>query len=427
MTYRQRANAILALSFICFIAVFWWWYTHDVGLFGEFLFFIIQSALIGSIADWFAVTALFEKPLGFPYHTELVYSHRLQIIDAMTSIVSEKLLQPGMWKDKLYAVSFVDRFNGWIASPGGREKFRALLYEVARQVYEYGRQGKTQQAIAAHIRAYLKRQPLLSILQDRIITMLEDPDSKMLNDTIGFIRECVHSKGFEDILVKALDEWLAESKSAPHLIVTLNRFTGMVDTKKIARDIQKGMMVWLERWEHAGGKERQWLCNKLELQMYAMNGQLTFTVQNWQDQFVDSLPVEMWLSSTQRASQEYFTTGVEGREKLQNLLEAQFLHYLDYCSQYPEMKEWIDEQVRRGCEVILEHEHSLIGVAVRDVLSGFDKKKFNEFLESKVGEDLAWIRINGAIVGASLGFIVFAFLKFIYEPVAAPLLRSLLG
>ena len=30
--------------------------------------------LIGSIADWFAVTALFERPLGFPYHTELVYS-----------------------------------------------------------------------------------------------------------------------------------------------------------------------------------------------------------------------------------------------------------------------------------------------------------------------------------------------------------------
>ena len=32
MTYRQRANAILALSFLCFLALFWWWYTHDVTL-----------------------------------------------------------------------------------------------------------------------------------------------------------------------------------------------------------------------------------------------------------------------------------------------------------------------------------------------------------------------------------------------------------
>lgn len=38
MTYRQRANAILALSFLCFVLVFWWWYSHEVGLLGELLF-----------------------------------------------------------------------------------------------------------------------------------------------------------------------------------------------------------------------------------------------------------------------------------------------------------------------------------------------------------------------------------------------------
>ena len=89
MTYRQRANAILALSFLCFLAIFWWWYTHDVTLWEELLFFVIQSALIGSIADWFAVTALFDKPLGFPYHTELLYRNRTQIIDSITKIISE--------------------------------------------------------------------------------------------------------------------------------------------------------------------------------------------------------------------------------------------------------------------------------------------------------------------------------------------------
>ena len=65
MTYRQRANMILGLSFVCFIAIFLWWYTHDVSVWEELLFFVIQSALIGSIADWFAVTALFEKRWAF--------------------------------------------------------------------------------------------------------------------------------------------------------------------------------------------------------------------------------------------------------------------------------------------------------------------------------------------------------------------------
>ena len=119
-----------------------------------------------------------------------------------------------------------------------------------------------------------------------------------------------------------------------------------------------------------------------------MNGQLAFGVQNWQDQFVDSLPIEQWLTATQNSAKDYFTKGDQGKEELKDLLEEQFIHYLEYCRSYPEIKDWLDEQIRWACNVILEHEHSLIAVAVRDVLSGFDKKRFNQFLESKVGEDL---------------------------------------
>ena len=425
MTYRQRANAILALSFLLFFGIFAWWYTHEVSFWEELLFFVIQSALIGSIADWFAVTALFEKPLGFPYHTELLYSHRTQIIDGITKIVSEKLLRPKIWQDKLYQISFMDKLMEWLQSPKGRERFRALLYEVAQRVYKYTQKGSTQEVAAAHIRKYLKHQPLVSFFQDRLISLLEDPNSHMFNDTVGLAREIVNSDDFEALMERLIKDWMEESKNAPTLLVTLNKFTGIVDTRKIAKDIKIGILAWLDKWENAEGTDRQWLCQKIELFLYAMNGQLAFAVQNWQDQFVDSLPIERWLAATQKASREYFTTGDEGKEKLKDLLEEQFIHYLNYCRTYPEIKEWLDEQIRRACMVILENEHSLIAVAVRDVLSSFDKQKFNEFIENKVGEDLAWIRINGALVGASIGFVVFLFLHVVYEPLFVPLLRSL--
>lgn len=426
MTYRQRANAILALSFLLFIAIFWWWYTHDVTLWEELLFFIIQSALIGSIADWFAVTALFDKPLGFPYHTELLYRNRTQIIDSITKIISEKLLQPNMWQDKLYQISFMDKFIDWLRSPSGREKFRTLLYEVAQRAYTHAQKGSTQESIASHIRQYLKHQPLVSFFQDRLISLLEDPNSHMFNDAIGLGRELVRSDDFDILLDKLIRQWMEESKHSTVSIITINKFIGVVDTRKIAKDIKKGIITWLDQWEQAEGEQREWLCRKFELFLYSMNGQLVYGVQNWQDQFVDSLPIERWLSATQRSAKDYFTKGDAGKEELKDLLEKQFLRYVEYCRIHPEIKDWLDEQIRRACNVILEHEHSLIAVAVRDVLTGFDKKKFNAFLESKVGEDLAWIRINGALVGGSIGFIVFVFLKLIYEPFFVPFIRSLL-
>jgi uncharacterized membrane-anchored protein YjiN (DUF445 family) len=426
MTYRQRANGILALSFICFGLIFWYWSTHEISTAVEILFFVIQSALIGSIADWFAVTALFDKPLGFPWHTELLYGHRNQIIDSVTKIVSEKLLQPQLWQNKLYSISFMDKLINWLQSPNGRDKFRAILYEVAQRIYQYAQKGDTQSSIASHIRAYLKRQPMVSFFQDRIISLLENPDSQMFQDAVGLGKELVNSDDFEVMMERMIREWMDESKSAPGLLVTLNKFTGIVDTKKIAKDIKIGIVKWLDTMQHAEGEERDYLCQKFELFLYSMNGQLAYGVQNWQDEFVDSLPIERWITATEQAGKDYFTSGDSGREELKDLLEEQFLHYVQYCHDYPEIKEWLDDQIRKACMVIIENEHGLIGIAVRDVLSGFDKRKFNAFIESKVGEDLAWIRINGAIVGATLGLAVFVFSYFLYEPYVVPLLRSLI-
>jgi uncharacterized membrane-anchored protein YjiN (DUF445 family) len=427
MTYRQRANGILALSFLCFAAVFAWWYTHEVTFWEELIFFVIQSALIGSIADWFAVTALFDKPLGVPYHTELIYSNRAQIIDAMTKVVSEKLLQPHMWEDRLEKFSLTSRIGAWLATDEGNKRFRGFLYEIAERIYDYIRKGETQRSIAAHIRGYLKKQPIMTFLQDRFINMLEDPEGKAINVLIGVMKECVQSKSFEDFLVQVLDSWMDENRKGSNLLSTVTKFAGLVDNRKIAKDIRQSLVAWLERWENAKYEERRWICKKLELQLYAMSGQLTYTIQNGQDKFIDSMPIEAWMNGVLRSGTYYFTTGVEGKEKLIDLMEKEFMHYVDYCGQYPEVKEWLDEQIRKACTVILENEHALIGVAVRQVLSGFDKKRFNDFLESKVGEDLAWIRINGALVGASIGFVVFLFLNLFYAPYVAPLIRGILS
>ena len=78
-------------------------------------------------------------------------------------------------------------------------------------------------------------------------------------------------------------------------------------------------LAWLTSWEKADPVKRQWLCRKLEMRLYSMNGQLTYTVQSWQDRFVDSLPIEKWFKATYKTSQSYFATGPIGKEKLQDL------------------------------------------------------------------------------------------------------------
>ena len=121
MTYRQRADAILALSFLCFGLAFIWWYVHGTTFLSELIFFVFQSALIGSIADWFAVTALFRRPLGFPWHTALIPRNRQRIAESIAAAVQDDLLDKKIIQDRLASVRFVHYIIDWVENKNGKQ------------------------------------------------------------------------------------------------------------------------------------------------------------------------------------------------------------------------------------------------------------------------------------------------------------------
>ena len=82
LTLKQRANGIFGLMFVLYCFVFVGQFFFDDKSWYQPLYWAVQSALIGSVADWFAVTALFRKPLGFPYHTALIPRNKERLINA---------------------------------------------------------------------------------------------------------------------------------------------------------------------------------------------------------------------------------------------------------------------------------------------------------------------------------------------------------
>jgi uncharacterized membrane-anchored protein YjiN (DUF445 family) len=132
---------------------------------------------------------LFEKPLGFPYHTELVHRHRDKLIEGLTKVISERLLQPQMWEERLWKFSPMERLEKWVHSDAGREKVRELLYQIAAKVYSTAQGAESRANVASsYIRTYLKKQPIMMWLQDRLVSMLEDPDGKMLDELLRMFR-----------------------------------------------------------------------------------------------------------------------------------------------------------------------------------------------------------------------------------------------
>src|SRR5215470_10499004 len=112
---RRRATALLAAVTALFITV------TAVGVHGTFLGFVqagAEAAMVGGVADWFAVTALFRHPLGIPIpHTALIVERKDQFAATMGAFVQENFLSSDVLAERIRAAGPGRRLAAWLANP----------------------------------------------------------------------------------------------------------------------------------------------------------------------------------------------------------------------------------------------------------------------------------------------------------------------
>jgi uncharacterized membrane-anchored protein YjiN (DUF445 family) len=96
---------------------------------------------------------------------------------------------------------------------------------------------------------------------------------------------------------------------------------------------------------------------------------------------------------------------------------GQFIQkYWDQFKADHHMLDWLEQHLQTFVQKVIETEHALIGHIVRETLEDYTDAKLAAFIESKVGEDLQRIRINGAFIGGMIGAGIYGFLHGIYQP-----------
>lgn len=129
LTLKQRANGILGLTAVLYCFAFVGQFFFGYESWYQPLYWAVQSALIGSVADWFAVTALFRKPLGFPYHTALIPRNKDRLINGVIKLVETKMLTKERCKVLLKNVQFVPLFEKFLLSPEGQRAARLVIHQ----------------------------------------------------------------------------------------------------------------------------------------------------------------------------------------------------------------------------------------------------------------------------------------------------------
>src|SRR6266516_2849370 len=146
---RRRATALLAAVTVLFIAV------TAAGAHGTLLGYVqagAEAAMVGGVADWFAVTALFRRPLGLPIpHTALIVERKDQFAATLGQFVQENFLNADVLAERIRSASLVPRLAAWLTDRANAARFAGHAADLLVTVAEAFRDEDIQRVLTAEL------------------------------------------------------------------------------------------------------------------------------------------------------------------------------------------------------------------------------------------------------------------------------------
>ncbi len=359
-----------------------------------------EAAMVGGLADWFAVTALFRRPLGLPIpHTAIIPENKDRIADTMAAFLRENFLTPQVVARRLANMNLAAAAGDWLADParGGSTRLSGGAAELAAQVLE----SLDPERLGTQVRSGLFRQidklevaPLIGqMLNTAIVDGRHMPviDSLVrwagltLEDNEDLIRDLIHRRANAVLRWTGLDEKLANS-----VLDGLYKLLAevIVDPRHPLRGkIEEGLAKLSHDLQHDP---------QLRTRVERLKGELIANpaVSTWWQGVWERLRTAM-LARLRRPAGSGEGQFTEGLAELGRHLRDD-----------PALQLQINRFARRTVVGISVRYGDQIVRLVSETVKRWDAATVTDRIEGAVGRDLQFIRINGTLVGGLVGVII---------------------
>ncbi|MEN6567735.1 MAG: DUF445 domain-containing protein [Veillonellales bacterium] len=430
MRNRKAANRTLAVVFLLFIVTLLLRLCCRDSLLLEMGYTTLEAALVGGIADWFAVTALFGKPLGFPWHTAIIPRSRLKIVEALVRSVQYELLSKESIRRRLTGIHLVRSFIRWVEEKNDRGRLAAA---AAKGIQAILTEMDTLQA-AGRVESFLKKQwqiaqlaPWISRIIRRVLG--KRYDERLIDGLLEELIRYVRREQTKAAIYQYLERYSSQMTDSWWKVLIRNVLEAVdaVNLAEAAEALQVEILVALQAVRQPDHPLRPWLRQRMSAIALRLEQDTEFahSINSWQVELIDRISLKEVLSDLIERGIDSVKTPADGQfSPIMAWLSAQILQYWEQFKTDTRLQDWIEGYVQEAVNDILETEHHLVGAVTRSALDGLTDRSLNQFIEEKAGDDLQWIRINGSVVGGIVGLLLFVFLHFLYVPVLIPVLQT---
>ena len=404
-----RRMKVVALSFLVGATIIFlfctWAQSHGAPGWVGFVRAAAEAGMVGGVADWFAVTALFKHPLGIPIpHTAIIKRKKDQLGEGLGAFVRENFMSPEVVETKLRDAQVAGRLGKWLSEPSHAERVAGEASTVLRVLVEM-----------------LRDEDVQAVLDRMIVKRIAEPQ---WGPPIGRVLATLLAEGRQEALLQLLaDRAFQWSLNGGPII---------------ERVVERDSPTWSPRWvDHLVGdrihRELMDFTDKVrrnpdhELRRSATKFLFEFAddlqhdadtigkAENVKQQIMARDEIARAAETAWNTAKRIFLESVDDPSSaLRTRIADSAVHIGESLRDDVDLRDKVDNWIIRAAQHLVSQYGAEITTVITDTIERWDADEASNRIELHVGRDLQFIRINGTVVGAMAGLIIYSIAQLLF-------------
>jgi len=371
---------------------------------------ISEAAMVGALADWFAVVALFRKvPIPFiSAHTNIIPNNKNKIADNLAVFVEEKFLHPAALSGLILKNDPATHVAEWLAEPPNRHILSASLLKLIPEVLNMADDTRIQALMRDALHAAIARLDLSQSLGSLLEGLTSDGrHQELLDDGIQALIAVVNRDTSRELIASMIVDWLKREHATMQLVLPTG-WLGEHGASMIANTLKNVMENIATDKEHKLRRkfddmvrnfiiklksDPAFIARGEELKSYLRDGEAF-------NAYIKDLwgSVRAWLQNDLGASDSSINQGILNMSRW---LSEELLGH-------PDMRKSLNEHLASIAMTLTPAFSRFLTTHISDTVKGWNEEDMSRQIELNIGKDLQFIRVNGTLVGGLIGLLLYA-------------------
>jgi uncharacterized membrane-anchored protein YjiN (DUF445 family) len=364
-----------------------------------------EAAMIGALADWFAVVALFRHPLGLPIpHTAIIPRNKARLAQNLGSFIAGNFLGTVTILERIRAFDPAARLTAWL-----------VKRECAEMLSDYAARGmlfwldavedtRVQRFVQDVVTGRLKSLDLARLSGELLdVLTRQGRHQQVLDRLLKTTRILLRSRATRSLVAELIE------KNLNAVLRTFN-FKNVIG-HYVARKLVVGLAVFLKEvaadGQHPFRRKFDELVHDL-IDKLKTDPQYRLKGAQIRDQILASPEVAEYLRNIWLQLRDWLRGDLAGGDSnIRAQITAALLDFGSRLKSNREMQQWINETIERLASALVERNREKVGRFIAEQVGAWDDSHMVRQVELNIGRDLQFIRINGTVVGGLVGVLIF--------------------